>query len=193
MVRLLALLLAMGLALPLIARAEGLQPRIMRTAVRSTPAPLDRLVSVLAERLAVSRQVAAAKWINGAPIDDPVRETALLDDVARQAGEVGVDPDWAKAVFAAQFEASKHLQRRLHEAWRTSGRGLVGPAPDLAREVRPAMDRLTPELLAALRDAAPALARHGAAKRLRSVAEPFAVGEGLDEEVWRLALAPLAH
>ncbi len=185
--RLLAVLLALGLTVPALVQGAT-RPAEVR---RADALALDRLVFLLAERLALSRQVAAAKWISGAPIDDPLRETAVLDEVARRAAELGVDREWAKAVFAAQFEAGKHLQRNLHGSWRNSGRGLVGPAPDLAHDVRPALDRLMPVLLQALRDAAPALKKPGAARRLLVAAEAFSAEEGLDGDVWQRALAPL--
>ena len=108
------------------------------------------LLRLIDQRLAVAPLVAQAKWNSGAPIDDPVREKQILDSVTRQAAEAGLNAAFAQRFFQAQFDAGKLIQRKLHEQWRTEKHAPFSPVPDLARDVRPVLDELTPQLIAAL-------------------------------------------
>lgn len=129
-------------------------------AVPSTPvsattvAPgLSSLTELFAERLLLADKVAAAKYGSGAPIDDPVRERQILDDVAARAAQLGLDPEAVTAVFRDQIEANKLVQRSLHARWDARPEERPTERPDLVKEVRPQLDRITTELLASLRDA----------------------------------------
>jgi hypothetical protein len=53
-------------------------------------------------------------------------------------------------VFRAQIEASKTVQRALYRRWQAEGAGRFDDAPDLARTIRPELDRLTTQLLRAM-------------------------------------------
>lgn len=117
---------------------------------------LRTVVSVAAERIVLADRVAAAKYGTPAPIDDPARERQILDDVGRRAAGLGVDPGWARAVFRDQIEANKQVQRGLYARWAAHPEERPAHRPDLAKEVRPALDRVTTRLLDALRVAAPA-------------------------------------
>ena len=75
------------------------------------------LADAAAERITVSRDVAATKWAAGTPIDDPEREAQVLRDTTAQATAAGVPADTARAVVGDQIEASKILQRGLHARW----------------------------------------------------------------------------
>jgi hypothetical protein len=55
-------------------------------------------------------------------------------------------------VFRAQIEASKTVQRALVRRWQAEGAGRFDDAPDLARTIRPELDRLTTQLLRAMAD-----------------------------------------
>ncbi|NLU67476.1 chorismate mutase [Streptomyces sp. HNM0574] len=147
---------------PAAATAErpGLPPLTERTR-------LAGLAELAAERLETADKVAAAKWGAGKPVDDPARERQILDDVARRSAATGVDPDEATAVFRDQIEANKLVQRGLHARWERHPAERPAQRPDLAKEVRPVLDRITGELLDALRDSE--AARHsgpGCAPRL---------------------------
>lgn len=124
----------------------------------SARASLDELLILIDQRLAVAPLVARAKWNSRAPIDDPAREAQILAGVTAQAQRAGVEPALAGAFFQSQFEAGKLIQRALHEQWRREGRPPFADAPDLARDVRPVLDALTPRLIASLRAAQPLLA-----------------------------------
>ena len=69
--------------------------------------PLYRLVDTAAQRLATADPVAAFKWVNGGPpIDDPPRAAAVLDAVDADATAHGVDPDYVRAIFTDQIDAT---------------------------------------------------------------------------------------
>lgn len=116
--------------------------------------PLVNLVALASQRLALAVPVAQWKWANHQPITDAPREAALLADVETRARAGGVDPSFAHAFFADQIQASKEAQTALFEKWRAS-KPPEGPAPDLATSTRPALDRLTRSMIAALARVAP--------------------------------------
>jgi len=112
---------------------------------------LDPLVGSAAERVALSDQVAAAKWGTDSPIEDPEREQQVLDGVAVKAAEMGLDPEEATRVFRDQIEASKLVQRGLHAHWSAHPDEQPTERPDLG-EIRPELDRLGEAILLQLRD-----------------------------------------
>jgi chorismate mutase len=137
-VRARACCVALLLALPFtIARADG------------DDTALTNLVALVAQRLALAEPVAQWKWEHRKPVTDTPRETALLADVQRRARAAGVEPDFARAFFRDQIDASTQVQKTLFETWRTS-QGPSGSAPDLATVTRPQLDRLTGQLIGAL-------------------------------------------
>ncbi|MFJ8824084.1 chorismate mutase [Streptomyces sp. NPDC102467] len=119
------------------------------------PRPLAAVTSLAARRIALADKVAAAKYGTPAPIDDPARERQILDDVAARSAALGLDPALAQAVFRDQIEANKVVQRGLYARWDAHPEQRPTGRPDLATEVRPALDRITTELLGALRQLTP--------------------------------------
>ncbi|MGI5166998.1 chorismate mutase [Spirillospora sp. CA-253888] len=125
--------------------------------VLAHPAPVSAeaafapLLGASADRIVLADQVAAAKWGTGRPIEDPDREQALLRQVAERAARAGVDPAVADRIFRDQIEAAKLVQRGLHRRWAHHPEQVPAHRPDLATEVRPALDRLTVRLLEAIR------------------------------------------
>lgn len=113
---------------------------------------LTSLTDLFAERLLLADKVAAAKYGTDKPIDDPVREQQILDDVAVRAAGLGLDPDATKAVFRDQIEANKLVQRGLYARWDAHPEERPTERPDLVKEVRPALDRITTQLLDTLKD-----------------------------------------
>ncbi|MBP0598419.1 gamma subclass chorismate mutase AroQ [Herbaspirillum sp. LeCh32-8] len=138
-----ALSCSAALLLTACASAPPTPPASVRTDV-------GQLLSLQKTRLDVAAPVARSKWNSHAPIDDPAREQAILDDVAGRAQAMGLDAPWARRFFQDQFDAGKIVQRDLHRLWKIERRPPFPNPPDLAHEVRPVLDRLTPELLAAL-------------------------------------------
>ena len=111
---------------------------------------LHPLVRSASERVALSDDVASAKWATGKPIDDPEREQRVLDDAGRRAIGLGLDPAEVKRVFRDQIEASKLVQRGWHHHWTVHPEDQPQNPPDLGR-TRPEIDRLNGEILAQLR------------------------------------------
>jgi chorismate mutase len=85
-----------------------------------------------------------------APIDDPVRENAVLDAVAAKSAQLGIDPKASRAVFTDQIEANKTVQYGLYSRWRAYPGQAPTARPDLS-QVRPILDRITDQLLAELK------------------------------------------
>ncbi|GGC79995.1 hypothetical protein GCM10011396_29120 [Undibacterium terreum] len=102
--------------------------------------------------MAVAPLVAKSKWNSGAPVDDPAREQQILDDIGSRAKQAGLDAKLAKDFFQSQFDAGKIIQLQLHAKWRQQHLPNFDNAPDLGRDVRPVLDKLTPELIAALNE-----------------------------------------
>lgn len=153
---------------------------------------IDRLLELMRSRLDIMHQVAHGKWISKAPIEDPAREAALLEDIARRGVALGLDPAATRAFFAAQIEAAKLVQQTDLARWAADGRPPGGEAPDLARVLRPRIDSLNRALLAALAEAGVRPAKDAeAARRLRGRAESLLIGECIDEAVRAAAIRPL--
>ncbi|MFJ8593947.1 chorismate mutase [Streptomyces sp. NPDC093598] len=140
--------LALGPAGP--AAADTRPPAFARHA--ATAHGLTPVTELLAQRLLLADKVAAAKYGTATPIDDPVREARILDDVRTRAAALGLDPDAVAAVFRDQIEANKLVQRGLYARWDANPGERPTERPDLTKVVRPALDRITTGLLAALRD-----------------------------------------
>jgi chorismate mutase len=112
---------------------------------------LFELTDVSAERVLVGDLVAAAKFGTSAPIDDPPREQVVLDNVRAQSIQLGIDPEVSVAIFRDQIEANKQVQRGLYALWTAHPELAPKERPDLVRDVRPVLDRITTELLAEIK------------------------------------------
>lgn len=207
------LVIALAIALPLTAGALGAfaSPRAMigfeahqQAAGAPPPEPsaviasadtaaIDRLLGLVFRRIAISHEVARAKWNSKAPIEDLVREQQVIDDVSRRAREYGMAPNVAAAFFRAQIEASKLVQRQDHAQWTAQNRPPFDPAPDLGA-IRPELDRLTPEMLRALADVQPLLVQPaGQAKLKAKIVELSAARSRADAAAIRAAIEPLGN
>jgi chorismate mutase len=163
------------------------------TAVPAAPDPaLDRLLGLMRSRLVVMHDVARWKWASKAPVEDPGREAALFEDVAARGVALGLDPAATRAFFAAQIEAAKLVQRADLARWQADGRDPDGEAPDLARVLRPRIDALNRDLLAAMAEARvrPATGA-GSARRIRDRADAILAGDGIDAAVRAASIRPL--
>ncbi|MFD3503517.1 chorismate mutase [Streptomyces sp. NPDC058676] len=160
----------------------GAAPAVAAPPVRvATVAPgLTPLTDLFAERLLLADKVAAAKYGTDKPIDDPAREQQVLDDVAARAAGLGLDPDAVSAVFRDQIEANKLVQRGLYTRWDTHPEQRPSERPDLVKEVRPALDLITTQVLAALQETERARASASCEPRLSVAAVRSAYGHDLD-------------
>jgi chorismate mutase len=92
-------------------------------------------------------QVAAAKFGTDQPIDDPPREQQVLDSVAAASPAMGLSPPESAQFFRDQIEASKVVQRGLYQRWTAYPKQRPADRPDLNKQVRPELDRLTINIL----------------------------------------------
>ncbi|MFE2038858.1 gamma subclass chorismate mutase AroQ [Streptomyces scopuliridis] len=123
-----------------------------RAVPAGNPGPYARLSPIAelsARRLATADLVAAAKWGTGGPVDDPVRERQILDEVAREAGALGAEPAATVRIFRDQIEANKDVQRALHRRWDARPSEEPSVRPDLA-EVRAEINRVNHALVRAI-------------------------------------------
>ncbi|MER5438097.1 chorismate mutase [Streptomyces sp. NPDC002790] len=144
------------------------------------PHALAAITSLATERLALADKVAAAKYGTDAPIDDPAREKVILDDVAKRSADLGIDPQFAQSVFRDQIEANKVVQRGLYARWDAHPEQRPTERPDLATEVRPQLDRITTQLLDALREVGPTRTSAACGPLLTAVALRDAHARGFD-------------
>jgi len=90
-----------------------------------------------------------AKHNSGAPVEDKIRERQVIFGAVRLAVKEGADVEIVLKVFTAQIEANKTAQRAFLAQW--NAQPPFNPAPDLAKEVRPQLDRLTPIIVRGLK------------------------------------------
>jgi cyclohexadienyl dehydratase len=136
--------------------------------------PADLVADVLAradDRLALMPAVAAAKWAQHQPVADPARESAVTQAAGDRAAEIGLVREPVVALFALQVRLARSAQETLVARWQR-GEALDerGPAQSLTGELRPRLDRLTDDLVAALYLAAPLLAEPDATTRYAAIA-----------------------
>lgn len=152
---------------------------------------LDRLIGLIGDRLTVMPDVARNKYNSGAAVEDLPREAQVLAAVAAQAERAGVTRALAESFFQAQIDAAKMLQQARIDAWTAEKRPPFADVPDLALDIRPKLDALTPGLIAALLEAGPLLNAPQTKRRLEKAAVGYAVVHPQDAAAFRRALAPL--
>ncbi len=118
---------------------------------------LLRLLSLMQQRLVLAQDVAMYKWNARAAIDDPVREQQILDALMQQAPQYGLEQRRVYDFFTAQIVAGKMIQSALFAEWKSKSQLPFDNPPDLKTTIRPALDKLTPQLLTALAAAQPVL------------------------------------
>lgn len=131
----------------------------------SPPAPnaLQRLLDTVEQRLDVAQAVALNKWDSGQPVQATERELQVITGAQAQATRFGVDGQRAAAFFADQIEANKLLQYSALSHWHAKGSAPATPRIDLAKQLRPQLDRLQSALLSNLAEFdrnRPALCQH---------------------------------
>ena len=144
------------------------------------------LPGLMVERLGWMDEVARAKQAKGLPVEEVVREGALLVGMAGLGAEVGLSGGVVRGFFAGQILAAKVCQ----EEWlaRNAGREVKGEAlPDLAGKVRPALDAIGKRMIGALRQARSG----GNACCLVEAARDRMAGEGYSPKVIAAAVGGL--
>jgi chorismate mutase len=118
----------------------------------STPADtkaVDRLLTLMGDRLALMHDVAKWKWNHKIPIADAERERRVLDAVGDRAAAMGLDRDEVRRFFAAQIEAGKMLQQANFKDWEEGQHVPFVGVASLA-EMREKIDALNEQMLESL-------------------------------------------
>ncbi len=109
--------------------------------------------AVMAQRLGLMRDVAAFKWLNHLPIEDPARERVVLQAAVREGLRHGIRPESSRRFFRVQMEAAKDIQRYWFRRWQDGEP--PRDAPDLQGVTRPRLLELGRRILEGLAEAAP--------------------------------------
>jgi cyclohexadienyl dehydratase len=115
------------------------------------------VLELVDERLGLMPAVAAYKWHERAPVSDPAREQVVIRHAGDLAAALGLEREPIERLFELQTTAARHLEESCIDGWRQAGFNYPAPVPDLARDLRPRLDRMTMRQLQALYLAAPAL------------------------------------
>lgn len=155
---------------------------------RTNPYPaIAAFKRAIVNRLAVMEDVARYKWNNGLPVEASEREAAVIEATARQAELAGLNTGLATHIITAQMEASKALQRQLFDQWQKQGIAKFDNVPSLPDDIRPRIDHLTQQLIAAAVHANTAWNNCEARKFLKH--PPVAFYD--NESVWQAAIHKL--
>lgn len=175
-------------------RAETPPPsadQATQVSIAPDPAPVTRVLTVLNDRLAVMHDVARWKWAEARPIADPEREAQLLNRVAARAQEKNLDPAFVRALFAAQIEASKYMQRADFNRWKASPPP-ASAVPSLT-VLRQRIDAIDQRLLDALAAAGGPLSDPHTQKQVPELADKILTGDGVDPSVRSMVIGPLIN
>ncbi|HEX6451770.1 MAG TPA: gamma subclass chorismate mutase AroQ [Trebonia sp.] len=115
---------------------------------------LDAIVVLIAKRLALAADVAAAKFIGGGQVDDPAREEQILDWVADRLPDGRVGRETGISFFHDQIAANKVIQRGLHSHWRANPGDSPRQWHGLSGEIRPRLNVINRHMLLLLPDVA---------------------------------------
>ena len=80
------------------------------------------MLTAIGQRLDLAYAVAVHKWDNGVPVEAPLREREVLQQVQAAAHDYGLPPERAEAFFANQIEANKLVQYALIDRWTAMGK-----------------------------------------------------------------------
>jgi chorismate mutase-like protein len=152
-------------------------------------AALDRLLRLMAQRLALMHDVARWKWNARQPVTDSKRERALLQSVVARGQDKGLEPDLVRLFFAAQIKAARLVQQADFDRWKASKQQSFADTTSLAM-LRQRIDEVNRELIHALAEVCPRLAERTVQQALPRRAEEILTGDGL-AEVRETAIAPL--
>lgn len=113
-------------------------------------APAGTLWMLSLQRLALMPDVARWKFNRSLPVSVPEREQKLLTELVEQGRTLNLPPSVVQPFFEAQFELARSIQQRLIDDWTRTKHPPFDSVPDLDKELRPAITRLSTELLKTL-------------------------------------------
>lgn len=140
---------------------------------------LHDLVDAAAQRLQSAEPVAAAKWLNGGPITDPVRVEEVLATVARQARSFDLPTDFVTRVFTDQINATEAIQYQRFADWKFDPATAPTWAPALG-DLRATIDDLNHRMVAEMASEWPVLHSPGCPGELDAATLEVAASRRLD-------------
>lgn len=146
---------------------------------RSSGESLLALVDLAAQRVQIADAVAAAKWGTDSPINDPVREQAVLRSAATKSAQLAIDPAVSIPIFTDQIEANKTVQYVLSSYWSTHPDRVPSTRADL-KSIRPILDQTTDGLLTQLKATQHIRAAPGCAVQLAAARQHVKQERALD-------------
>lgn len=120
------------------------------TTTAHTIEPIERVLTLMDERLKLIPDVAKYKWNTHGKIEDLRREQEIITALGQQAARLRLPVPWTEQFFRAQIESSKNIQHELFQRWQNEKITSFADVPDLAKVTRPKLDALTPQLLDAV-------------------------------------------
>lgn len=72
----------------------------------------ERLIAVIAERVALAREAGRAKQAAGQPVVDPAREAAVVSRASALARAAGLPDDEVRALYWRLMAMSRNVQLR---------------------------------------------------------------------------------
>jgi chorismate mutase len=147
---------------------------------------IDPLVTLMIQRLQLSREVAWSKCRLGIPVADPAREARMLTDLKTAGADMGLSAAEVNRLFLPQIAASRRYQEELIAGWRT-GIDVPKIKPlDIATEIRPRLDKVNHGMLCQWQ-----LVCHTPLDWAdREEAERMIVAHGIPAEIAKIAVRP---
>jgi cyclohexadienyl dehydratase len=108
---------------------------------------LVTLYQLVDQRLSHMKDVAAYKWHNQLPIEDPQREKLVIENAARVANEVGLEQQASRTFFLEQIAAAKAIQHSWFYEWQRTSASLPASPANLNDTIRPELIRLGNQII----------------------------------------------
>lgn len=148
---------------------------------------LNPLVTLMIQRLQLSREVAWSKCRSGIPVADPAREARMLTDLKLAGAEYALPSSQVARLFLPQIAASRRYQEELIAGWR-SGIDVPKIEPlDLAQDIRPRLDKVNREMLRQWAK----ISREPLDWADREEARRMLMDRGIPSDVAKIAVSPL--
>ena len=113
----------------------------------SSESEFTPLLTGIEQRLNLASSVAVHKWDQHLPVESTARERQVLAQARQLAPDYNVSPERAAAFFSDQIEANKIVQYTLLDRWTRLGYRPPATRLDLAKDLRPHLDKLQITLL----------------------------------------------
>jgi len=138
------------------------------------------LLDMTVARLNIARQVALSKWDSRKPVEDLAREAQVIVVAVNEARAQGLPPRFATNFFTDQIEANKLVQYGLLAQWHRTGSAPDDKRMDLAKDIRPELDRLQQGFIKALADTKTLRAQPGCDAKFARATQAYVASHALD-------------